>query len=84
MYLHYRIENPYLDSFSIGAHTLHSILLFTDSYTMYFPVFTPLHLWLALPVIPSNLTSLVNLYFFQSAKQISLARETFSGPYQHI
>lgn len=30
MYLHYRMENLYLDSFSIGAHTLHSMQLLTD------------------------------------------------------
>lgn len=63
MYLHCRIENPYLGSLSTSAHSLYATLLFTDKYTMCFSIFTPLRVWFALPVRASNLTSLVNSYF---------------------
>lgn len=63
MYFHYCIENPYVGSLSAHAHTPHSKLLFTDKYTMYFPIFTPLHVWLTLPVMASTPPSLVNSYF---------------------
>ena len=63
MYLHCRIENPYLGSLSTSAQSLYATLLFTDKYTMCFSIFTPLRVWFALPVKASNLTSLVNSYF---------------------
>lgn len=63
IYLHRRIQNPYLGSLSTCA-TPYAV----TKCTIHFPIFTPLYVSFGLPEMSSNLTSLVNLYFSLKAQ----------------